>query len=253
MEERSMKRAFSLAALAGALFIPTEASAFEFGTPAENQPFRSAQNFALELRFSPYYPKVDDEPGLSGQPFKESFGDKVRFCIGLEFDWQVFRIPYVGTIGPGLGVGRVAMSRPAVTVTNRPSGDEYGLTIYPLYLTAVLRVDTFWRAGGFPLVPYGKLGGAVGIWDANNSGGTARATDGVKGSGATYGTHVAAGVGIPLDFLDRGASRNMDAAIGINNTYLYAEYYWLGLTGLGQDHALYVGTNTWAAGLAFEF
>ncbi len=248
-----MKRLLSFAALAGALLASAKASAIELGTPEEQHPYRSAQNFALELRFSPYYPNVDKEPGLQGEPFKQSFGDKPRLYIGLEFDWQTFRIPYVGTIGPGLGVGRVSMSRPAITTTGRKSGDEYGLTIYPLYLSAVLRVDTFWRGAGFPLVPYGKIGGAVGFWDATNSTGTARSSDGLKGSGMTLGTHFAGGLGIPLDFLDSGSSRNMDNAAGINNTYLYAEYYWLNLNGLGQDKALYVGTNTWAAGLAFEF
>ena len=252
-EERSMKRGICLAVAAGALLVSADAAALELGTPASEHPSRSPQNFALELRFSPYYPNVDQEPGLQGQPFKESFGDKARLYVGLEFDWQTFRIPYVGTIGPGLGVGTVSMSRPATTATNRKSGDDYGLTIYPIYLAAVLRVDAFWRGAGFPVVPYGKLGGAVGFWDATNSGGTARSTDGIKGSGATLGTHAALGVAVPLDFLDTGASRNMDNAVGINNTYLYAEYYWLGLNGLGQDKALYVGTNTWAAGLAFEF
>jgi hypothetical protein len=248
-----MKRLLSLAALGGLLFVSSEASAIELGTPAEEHPYRSPQNFALEFRFGPYYPNVDDEPGLQGEPFKKSFGDKARFFFGLEFDWQTFRIPYIGTLGPGLGVGTVSMSRTAITASGRKSGDEYGLTIYPIYLSAVLRVDAFWRGVGFPVVPYGKIGGAVGFWDATNAGGTARSADGVKGSGATLGTHFAAGVGIPLDFIDSGSSRNMDNAVGINTTYIYAEYYWLNLNGLAQNNALYVGTNSWVAGLAFEF
>jgi hypothetical protein len=236
----------------GTLLVCGNARALELGTPAADHPFRSMQNFALELRFSPYYANVDEQPGLRGEPFKQSFGDKPRLYIGLEFDWQTFRIPYVGTIGPGLGVGTVSMSRTAQTVTGRASGDEYGLTIYPMYLAAVLRMDSFWRGAGFPVVPYGKLGVGYGIWNASNSRGTAEA-DGLKGSGGTWGTHAALGVGIPLDFLDSGASRNMDNAIGINTTLIYAEYYWLSLNGLGQERALYVGTNTWAMGIAFEF
>src|SRR4051812_22637754 len=95
-------RALFLASLLGALLVSADAAAIELGTPAREHPFRSPQNFALELRFSPYYPNVDKEPGLAGQPFKQSFGDNARFFIGLEFDWQTFRIPYIGTIGPGL-------------------------------------------------------------------------------------------------------------------------------------------------------
>jgi hypothetical protein len=241
-------------AVAGAVtFAASDAAAIEIGTPAQQHPYRSAQNFALELRFSPYYPAVDDEPGLNGTPFKDRFGENARLAIGLEFDWQILRIPYVGTIGPGLGASIVGMSRPGVTkTTNRASGDEYSLDIYPFYLSAVLRADAFWRDAGIPLVPYAKLGFGYGLWRASNSLGTSNA-GGSKGRGGSLGTHVAIGLAFALDALDSGASRNMDNAVGINNTYFYAEYYWLNLNGLAQENALYVGTNTYAMGLAFEF
>lgn len=238
--------------LAG-LGVSGEASAFEFGTPAQNHPFRSAQNFALEIRFSPYYPAVDDEPSLNGAtPFKNRFGDNPRLAFGLEFDWQIFRIPYIGTIGPGLGASLVGMSRPATTVSGRPSGDEYSLDIYPFYLTGVLRADGLWHEAGVPLVPYGKLGLGYGLWRASDGGGTSNA-GGIAGKGGTLGTHMALGLAFALDAIDSGSSRNMDNAIGINNTYFYAEYYWLNLNGIAQDNVLYVGTSTYAMGLAFEF
>ena len=246
--------AITLATLAS----PTDAHAFEFGTPAREHPYHSAQNFALELRFSPYRVQVDEEPGLAKNaqgegPFAQSFGTSPRLYFGLEFDWQTFRIPYVGTIGPGLSVGTVSMSRTARTKqTNRDSGDEYSLTIYPFTLNAVLRADAFWQDRGFPLVPYGKLGIGMALWDASTTGGTSE-FNGVKGKGATWGTNAAIGLAFALDAIDQGATRNMDNAIGINNTYFYAEYYWLALNGLAQDKALYVGSNSWAMGLAFEF
>jgi len=229
-----------------------DASALELGTPPREHPYRSAQNFALELRFSPYRAQVDEEPGLKGTPFKDAFGDSPRLYIGVEFDWQMFRIPYVGTIGPGVSVGTVSMSRPATTVSGRPSGDEYSLTIYPFYGVGVLRADGLWYERGFPLVPYGKLGVGYGIWRASNTGGTS-SSGGVSGKGSTWGTHVALGISFALDSLDSGATRNMDNAIGVNNTYVYIEYYWANLNGIGQDKALYVGSQSWAAGLAFEF
>jgi hypothetical protein len=235
-----------------------DAHAIEFGTPASPHPYRSAQNFALEFRFSPYYAAVDEEPGLRGTPFKDRFGDKPRLAFALEFDWQTFRIPFLGTIGPGLGAGIVGMSRPSVTVSGRPSSDEYSLDIYPMYLSGVLRADVLWRDLGVPIVPYGKAGIGWAFWSASNTGGTSKTqlpgeSKPVSGEGITLGTHLALGAAIALDALDSGASRNADNAIGINNTYFYAEYYWLNLNGLAQDKVLYVGTNTWAMGLAFEF
>jgi hypothetical protein len=251
--EKRMTRFSGAAAAIVAMLACGDAHAIEFGTPESQHPYRTAQNFALELRFAPYYPKIDEEPGLRGTPFHDRFGDNARFYIGLEFDWQTFRIPYVGTIGPGISVGRVSMSRPAATVSGRDSGDEYSLDIYPMYLAGVLRADALWRDAGVPLVPYGKLGLAWAPWRASNTGGTSEAPDGSKGRGSTLGTHAALGVAFALDVIDQGAQRNMDNAIGINNTYIYAELYWLMLNGLGQDKALYVGSNSWAAGLAFEF
>jgi hypothetical protein len=250
-----MKLALVLTGVVGALlFVPQTAHALEFGTPASEHPYHSPQNFAFELRFSPYRVQVDEEPGLNGKtPFADAFGSGARFYIGLEFDWQTFRIPYVGTIGPGVSVGRVGMSRQAMTkFTGRPSGDEYSLVIYPFTLNAVLRADALWRDRGFPLVPYGKLGLGMALWEASTTGGTSE-FQGVKGKGTTWGTNTAIGISFALDSIDQGATRNMDNAIGINNTYLYLEYYWLALNGLAQDKALYVGSNSWAAGLAFEF
>jgi len=249
-----MMKRIVVPALAGLLFVTLarDASALELGTPASEHPFRSPQNFALELRFSPYYPQVDEEPGLRGTPFKDTFGDSARLFIGLEFDWQTLRIPGVGTIGPGLGIGTVGMTRSVRTVSGRESGDETSLRIWDFWGVAVLRADVFWRQYGFPLVPYGKAGVAWGLWRASNTGGTSDA-GGVRGKGDSWGTNLAVGVGFALDSIDTGASRNMDNATGINNTYIYAEAYWLSLNGFGSGNDLRVGTSSWAASLAFEF
>jgi hypothetical protein len=247
-----MKRVVALT-LAGVAFLAAaDAQAVEFGTPATEHPFRSPQNFAFELRFSPYSPQIDSESGLTGTPFANDFGTKPRLSAGLEFDWQALRIPHFGTLGAGFGAAFVTMSRSVSTITGRTSGDETSLSIYPFTLLAVLRADVLWRELGAPIVPYAKLGPAVALWRASNSGGTS-SNDNISGKGTSWGTDVALGGAFALDALDRGASQNMDLATGINNTYLYVEVYWLTLDGIAQKHALHVGTNTWSMGLTFEF
>lgn len=252
-----MRRPLAITVAAAALLLTSPSFALELGTPAREHPHRSSQNFALELRLSPYRPQIDEEPGLSGTPFATTFGTSKRLLAALELDWQTLRIPRVGTLGPGLGAGYTSMSADALTTSGRASGDTTSLSIYPFWGVAVLRADTLWRDLGIPLVPYAKAGVGYALWTASNTGGTSEAKDKsgalVSGKGGSWGTQVALGVSFALDAIDQGASRNMDNATGINGSYLFFEAYWLSLNGLGQSNALRVGSNTWAAGLAFEF
>ncbi|MBS2019402.1 MAG: hypothetical protein JST00_41450 [Deltaproteobacteria bacterium] len=244
----------SAAALAGFAFfaMEREASAFELGTPASEHPYRSPQNFAFELRFSPYKPQIDEEPGLANAPYHQTFGSMRRLLVQFELDWQVFRIPHFGTVGPGLSVGYTSMSEVVKTVSGRDSGDETALDVFPFYAVGVVRADALWHDLRIPIVPYAKAGLAMGIWRATNTGETSVANN-VSGKGTSWGTQLAGGVALALDSLDQYASRNMDNATGINNTYVYIEAYWLALNGIGQTDALRIGTVSWAAGLTFEF
>ncbi len=144
------------------------------------------------------------------------------------------------------------MSANVTTRSGGPSGDDTGLEISPstLYGVGVLRLDVLWRDLGIPLVPYGKFGLAAGLARLE-LGGTASAEN-VSGKGTTLGTQAAVGIMFALDALDPGAGRSMDSLLGINGTYLFAEYFSLGLTGLGQSKPLLVGASTWTAGFAFE-
>ena len=251
--KRLVVMSLAVSGVAAGVCTATDAHAIELGTPATEHPFRSAQNFALEIRLSPYRPQVDEETSLGGsRPLAGTFGTKGRFFIGVELDWQTIRIPHFGTIGPGVGIGYVSMSTTVDTVSGRTSADETSLSIYPIWAVGVARADVLWREFGIPFVPYGKAGLAVAPWRASNSTGTSN-EGGVNGKGTSWGTDFALGMSFALDALDPGASRNMDNSTGINNTYVYFEAYWLQLDGIAQKNALHVGTNTWSMGLAFEF
>lgn len=243
-------------ALAAVALAPRVASALELGTAAT--PSSSPQHFAFELRFGPYYPQVDSEPGLTGKPFENVFGGKSRLLVAAELDWQMLRIPHLGTLGPALGVGYTTMSADAKTLSGQVSGDETFLDVYPMHLSAVLRADMTWRELHVPIVPYAKVGVGYALWRAGNTGGTSEVKDASgqvtsRGRGGTAGTNLALGAAIVLDALDRGAIRNLDGSTGINHVYLFAEYYLLTLNGFGASDALRVGSSTWAAGLTFEF
>lgn len=216
----------------------------------------SPQQFALEFRGTMYRPAIDDAFPAGSKPYEAVFGNDRRFCIGLEFDWQAFRIPWVGTIGPGFGWSYTAMSALAKTqqfpaVTGAPlidSAESTSLKIMPMYVAAVLRVDVLARETPIPLVPYGKLGLGYGLfWTGRDAGDTR--------TGHTWGKHYAIGGMLQLDWLDRQASMQLDNEMGINNTYLFAEWMVADLDGFADSSDrshLRIGTSSWVFGLAFE-
>src|SRR5262249_38110783 len=164
----------------------------------------SEQRFALELRFGPYHPSVDDEfPGT--RPYATAFGaDNKPLYVGIEFDWQLLRIPKLGTLGPGFGWGYTHSSAAATRVSDgQPSPETTTLTIMPMYAVGVLRVDVFARELGIPIVPYAKAGLGYGLWWSGNDVQT-------LGKGHSWGTEFALGGMLLLDSLDEHAAVELD-------------------------------------------
>jgi hypothetical protein len=250
---------------AALLFSAAEASADDRTgvLDGRHRRYETPQRFALEFRFTHYTPRIDSAPELNGQtPYRDTFGTMPRLEIATEFDWQVLRIPHLGTLGPGISIGYTSMSAKARAHADPSvvSGENTSLDIFPMYAVMVLRADVFAREMQIPLVPYVKGGVGYALWRAYNDAGTSAApldasnpsSDNVSGKGHTFGSHVAVGIALHLNQFDNAAAVNLDNSVGINHTYFFAEYMLSQLTGLGQSHALYVGTNTWTLGLTFE-
>ena len=216
---------------------------------------RSPQNFEMEVRVAFYQPQVDSAPGLSGTPYADVFGSTMHYELAMEFDWQAMRIPHFGTLGPGVSIGYTSMSGIAQRVDGGtpPSEESTSLQIMPLYAVAVLRIDALMRDFHVPLVPYAKAGLGEALWRASNTAGTSVNPGGVLGEGHTFGTQLAVGLQFALGVIDPHSAQQLDESTGINNTYVFGEFMMSDLTGIGQSHALYVGTNTFAFGIAFEF
>lgn len=212
----------------------------------------SPQNFAIELRFGRYLPKVDD--GVESPVFEDFFGDTNRYMLGFEVDWQFLRAPYIGTLGVGAGWGYTAMTGPnhpppeSAPPEDQPISQNSRLSIMPMHAVGVLRVDVLAKQVGVPLVPYGKLGLGYALWWVNDGVGTARNAQGTAGKDSSFGTHAALGGMLLLDTFDPVSARSMDAEAGINNSYLFFEWVWSDFDGSQMN----VGTNTWFTGLAIE-
>ena len=217
----------------------------------EPRQFESNQKFAFELRFGPYRPAIDDAFPQQ-KPYETVFGSDARLAFGVEFDWQVLRIPFVGTLGPGVGWGYTHMSAPALYNSGENAGkesaEETNLAIMPMYGVAVLRVDELARRTAVPLVGYAKAGLGYGLYWTGNDVETQR-------RGHTWGTHFALGGMFLLDVIDTRSAVEIDNEWGVNNTYLFVEWMVSNLDdfkGPRDRSAMHIGTNTWMLGLAFE-
>lgn len=108
------------------------------------------------------------------------------------------------------------------------------------------------RDFGIPIVPYAKLGLGYALWWASDGGTTSR-VNGVLAHGSSYGPQYALGLMFLLDELDPQTARDADNSLGINNSYIFGEYYASQLDAFGSKSVMNVGANTWALGLAIEF
>ncbi len=247
--------------IATAAFAQTDAQVQDPSLGQSHRGHESPQNFAAEVRFAAFTPEVDSDPNLGGRtPYKDTFGSNPRLEVGLEFDWQALRIPHFGTIGPGVSAGYTKASDPALfqdphgATGTKVSGEQTSLEIFPFYGVLVLRADVLWREAGIPLVPYGKIGLGYALWNASNTLGTSH-QNGVSGEGSSFGTQVALGLAFNLNPFDIYAAQNFDDSLGVNNSYIFAEWTRSDLDGsLGsQKDVLRVGGTAWTFGLAFEF
>jgi hypothetical protein len=211
---------------------------------------RSPQDFALEIRFGPYAPNVD--AGVAGEPFGDFFGSKNRYLVGVEFDWQAIRIPHLGTIGPGFGIGYTRFSAFGFTLDGERSGQTSTLALLPTYAVAVARADFLSRDFGIPIVPYGKIGLGLVPWWAKDADEAARDDSGAVGRDISYGYQFALGAMLHLNPFEPAAARNMDASTGVNSAYLFIEFYHSDIDGFGSGNQMQVGTTTWMTGLALE-
>lgn len=277
-------------AVIGALFgLPGPAAAQSFDPVelnADHEEYHSPQHFALELKYGLYSPDIDATPGLTGRPFAELFNNQYgedpgarpagKSLFALEFDWQFWH-PF-GSFGLAASAGYSGRKSHSYEYLikaedpNRPvsctaglngdcvrSSDTTTLNIFPLTLQLVYRFDVLAERWNIPLVPYVKAGLAYYVWfmqkgDGNFARGLDSGDQGdARGYGGVPGFVVHPGLALLLDVFDKRAAQTLDSELGINHTYLFAEFSYVNISGLGFKDKLVLSDATWNAGLAFEF
>jgi hypothetical protein len=222
----------------------------------------SPQYGAFELKFGPYKPNVDDEPGLGdANVYENTFDNKSMFLTVIEIDYQFWHPPGV-SLGIGASVGFMQASAKSTLQEDSPGGstetsDYTVLNVIPMALMLVVRVDILADKFNVPLVPYGKIGLNWYVWWILN-GRELESAAGEDASGGTFGWQGTVGLAFMLDVLDPMTARTFDNEVGVNHTYLFAELMWARVENFGTGDCLYLSTAnfigaTVLAGLAIEF
>ena len=200
----------------------------------------SPENFGLELRVGIFTPLNLGDAFSSGA----YFGNDVGPHLSAQVHYFPFRIPYLGLIGVGIGLGWSQWD------TETPGGVAAERNVFEiLELQAMLawRIDTLARELNVPLVLTPKLGFEFNRWltspgDATNP----------EPSGWSIGPRFAGKISLELDFLEPRAARQLDEEWGINHSEVFFELYY-SMAGDLLDDQLPISGWGWAAGIGFTF
>lgn len=212
----------------------------------------SPRSSMLEVKLGSYLPMIDTEPGLNGTPYASTF-DGGMLMLEVQGEAQVYQ--GFGTASVGLSVGYAEKFARATQLLpgggTAPSAESTGMRVVPVRVLAVYRFDLAANEWGVPLVPYVKAG-FVGIPYWMLKGGNVEEFGGESGSGIRVGYQATAGVSLQLDFLDRRFARDFDSGLGINHSYLFAEYTWANVDNFGTG-GLVLSHRGWFFGLGLEY
>lgn len=210
----------------------------------------SARSLFLEFKLSPYTPLIDRPFANTAGPYQTIFGGGPMLLGELELDYQFFQS--MGSLAVGLSGGYAEKFGMAVdATTGTPTSQATGLKLVPLKALLIYRFDWFSLKHDIPLVPYAKAGFVVMPWWVLN-GSDVEVSDGLRGSGVSYGLAGVLGLALTLDFLDPRLSRDFDTSVGVNHSYLFAEFT-LQEMGLFQAGSMDLSSRHWNFGLGFEF
>lgn len=221
------------------------------------QPVQAASPLtsSMDVRVTRYQPAIDSAFSGKAKPYADVFGDSA-WQFGMSYDtrlWDRF-----GTLSAGFGLNYWSKEgKGVVKATGEASGDTTSLQVMPLSLDLVYRFDPLAERWGIPFVPYAKLGLMYNVWWMRNGVdeiATVTASDGTKQEalGATGGWHGTLGLRFMLDVLEPQSQRSFDIEMGVNHSYLFAEYQKMTADDFGSGKSLVLSDELFVFGLAFD-
>ncbi|WP_164017356.1 MXAN_2562 family outer membrane beta-barrel protein [Pyxidicoccus trucidator] len=215
----------------------------------EEVSLQSPRTGGVAFRLGGYRPLVDEEEGLNGTPYKDTFGD--ASLLLFEAELQRYFYQGFGTAGIGLSAGYGEKFAPARLASGAAAGEQTAIKVIPLGVNAFYKFDYAAFEWGIPLVPYGKLGLIYTPWWITK-GSSTETVGGNKGSGGKWGWGATGGLAFMLDVLEPRFARDFDSDLGVNHSYLFAEYTYADVNNFGAG-GLNLSSRRWMFGLALDY
>ncbi|MGB8332601.1 MAG: MXAN_2562 family outer membrane beta-barrel protein [Polyangiales bacterium] len=201
----------------------------------------SPEGYLLSFGIGVYRPDPGDEAFDLVYP-----GDNGPLLL-TEFDFFLYRIPFIGPIGIGIAGGWAAYKGFACTaesvIANAciPSTETTKFSVFPLNALAVLRIDALARETPVPFVFTGKIGYSSVFFNED--------IGGSKQGGRSHGFAWAFQFALELNFINERRANALDEDWGINSSFFFFE-----LAGSDANNRAPVGDKfyfTGGVGLTF--
>lgn len=216
----------------------------------EMEPTRSPRTGAVQFRVGGLKPRIDTEEALQGAtPYEDTFGDASLLVVEVEL--QRFFYQGIGTAGVGLSAGYGEKYSAAKLTGGGDAAEKTALKLVPLQLNGFYKFDYAAFEWGIPLVPYAKLGLVYTPWWMTKGNDT-EVVNGNKASGGKWGWAGTVGVAFLMDVLEPRFARDFDSDLGVNHTYLFAEYAHSEVNNFGGK-GLVLSSRRWMFGLALDY
>lgn len=215
----------------------------------------SPRDMTVTLHLGAYAPQVDEQ-FTTATPWDDVFGDSTMFLMGVEVGYHLFKGHGTLAVTGGWRYGWIDGA--ALGSDGEASDDEVGFNFMPFTANLVYRWDWASVRHGVPLVPYVKVGLTAALWWATNgkdeiANVSVEGGDPRTGRGLTFGWQVGGGIQFLLDALAPSMAKEFDVEVGVNNSFLFAEFMYTELNDFGSSESINLGDAAFSFGLMFEF
>ncbi|MDY7225356.1 MXAN_2562 family outer membrane beta-barrel protein [Hyalangium rubrum] len=244
-----MSRAVALGVVALLGALPSQALEVSDTPVAPKAPMQSPRTGAVELKLGGYKPRIDTEEGLTGRPYADTFGDESMLLFEVEL--QRYFYQGIGSAGLGFSAGYAEKYADTLTESGEVALEKTALKVVPLRLNALYKFDYPAFRWHVPIVPYGKLGLVYTPWWINK-GDETQQVDGRTGKGGRWGYGLTLGASFLLDVLEPRLARDFDSDLGVNHSYVFAEWTYAEVNNFGSS-GLVLSSRHWMFGLALDY